>query len=236
MKQFLFLTALLGALVPAQAGQLVTNGGFEAGFTGWTRADALGSDGTFVIQSGTASPVNGDTVPAPPGGSNAAMSDAGGPGSHVLYQTLTLPGLMVTSATLSFDLFIGNRGGLFATPPSGTLDFGINGFNQQLRVDLMVDGSGAFSVAGADILQNLYQSKAGDAAVTGYSTITLDLTSLVNSNLGKNILFRVAEVDNFAPLQVGVDNVSLTTTPEPSSVVMALSAALLGLSRLRRRQ
>ncbi|MCX6596290.1 MAG: hypothetical protein NTV70_07980 [Acidobacteria bacterium] len=235
MKQFLLLTALLGALVPAQAGQLITNGGFEAGFTGWTRADTLGSDGTFTIQSGTASPVNGDTVPAPPGGSNAAMSDAAGPGSHVLYQTITLPGLMVTSATLKFDLFIGNRGDLFATPASGTLDFGINAFNQQLRVDLMVEGSDPFSVTAADILQKIYQSKAGDTLITGYNNFTIDVTSLVNSNLGKNIRLRFAEVDNYAPLQVGIDNVSLNAVPEPSSVVMALSAALIGLVRLRRR-
>ena len=235
MKHFLLLTALLGALVPAQAGQLVTNGGFEAGFTGWSVADALGSDGSFFLQSGTASPVNGDVVPAPPGGSNAAMSDGAGPGSHALYQTILMPGLMVPSALLKLDLFIGNRAGMFATPASGTLDFGINGFNQQLRIDLMVNGSGAFSVAAGDILQNIYQSKAGDPAVSGYSSLSVDVTAVVNANLGKSIKLRIVEADNVGPFQVGVDNVSLVATPEPASVVMALSAALAGLALRRRR-
>ncbi len=72
--------AFTGALaLSVDAAPLLTNGGFESGFSGWTTADALGSDGTFSIQSGTASPVNGDAVPAPPGGVNAAMSDGEAP-------------------------------------------------------------------------------------------------------------------------------------------------------------
>jgi hypothetical protein len=67
----------------------IANGGFEAGLGGWTSADQVGSDGTFFWQIGTASPVNGDPVPAPPGGLYAAMTDAQGPGSHVLYQNIT---------------------------------------------------------------------------------------------------------------------------------------------------
>ena len=76
----------------------------------WTRADQLGSDGTFSLQAGTLSPVNGDPVPAPPGGTYAAMTDAQGPGSHVLYQDFVVS---ASSATLSFDLFIGNRADAF---------------------------------------------------------------------------------------------------------------------------
>ena len=79
------MIALASALsTHAFAGEILTNGGFESGFAGWSRADALGSDGTFSIQTGTLSPVNGDPVPAPPGGTRAAMSDGGAPGSHVL--------------------------------------------------------------------------------------------------------------------------------------------------------
>jgi hypothetical protein len=44
------------------------------------------------------------------------MTDAGGPGSHVLFQDL-----VASAAQLSFDLFIGNRAGRFATP--NFLDF-----------------------------------------------------------------------------------------------------------------
>ena len=76
----------LAATSPVHAIPVIANGGFEAGFASWTRVDQLGSEGTFFSQSGTLSPVNGDPVPAPPQGTTAAMTDAPGPGSHVLYQ------------------------------------------------------------------------------------------------------------------------------------------------------
>ena len=94
---------------------LIVNGGFEAGFAGWTSADQLGSDGTWSIQTGTSSPVNGDAVPTPPGGLAAAMTDAQGPGSHLLYQDLVVP-TSVGSATLGYSLFIGNRADNFYNP------------------------------------------------------------------------------------------------------------------------
>ena len=68
----------------ANATPLILNGGFESGFTSWTRLNQLGSEGAFSLQTGTVSPVNGDPVPPPPGGMFAAMTDALGPGSHVL--------------------------------------------------------------------------------------------------------------------------------------------------------
>ena len=70
---------------------IISNGGFESGLASWTRADQIGSDGTFSSQSGTVSPVSGNTVPAPPQGTTAAMTDALGPGSHILYQDFTRP-------------------------------------------------------------------------------------------------------------------------------------------------
>src|SRR5437016_4892918 len=87
----IWLSATLACALSLHAyGASINNGGFESGFAGWTRADQLGSEGTFALQTGTASPVNGTTVPAPPGGSTAAMTDAQGPGSHVLYQSFTV--------------------------------------------------------------------------------------------------------------------------------------------------
>src|SRR5438552_10760046 len=69
----------LAAISSAYAIPVISNGGFEAGLTSWTKADQLGSEGTFFNQSGTVSPVNGDPVPAPPEGTKAAMTDAQGP-------------------------------------------------------------------------------------------------------------------------------------------------------------
>src|SRR5947208_4200170 len=83
--------ALLAVISPAAHGaEILSNGGFQSGFSGWTRVDSLGSDGTFALQTGTTSPVNRTIVPAPPESSTAAMTDALGPGSHVLYQDFTV--------------------------------------------------------------------------------------------------------------------------------------------------
>ena len=61
---WLSATLLCALSAPAMAG-LITNGGFETGFSSWTRTDQLGSEGTFALQTGTTSPVNGDPVPLP---------------------------------------------------------------------------------------------------------------------------------------------------------------------------
>ena len=116
---------------PARADfQLINNGGFEAGFAGWTRQDFLGSDGTFSLQTGTTSPVNHDPVPAPPGGLNAAMTDAQGRAARTSSTRTSSCPPGVTPATLQFSLFVGNRATsptspnqpLFASPPTPRLD------------------------------------------------------------------------------------------------------------------
>jgi hypothetical protein len=221
----------LALATTANATSLILNGGFESGFTSWTRVDQLGSDGTFFLQSGTTSPVSGDPVPAPPGGASAAMTDAAGPGSHVLYQDFVVP---AEGAFLSFSLFIGNRSDRFATP--STLDFSTALLNQQVRVDIMRGGTGAFSVAAADVVMNLFQSQVGSPLVSGYTTFTFDLSALFAANPGQTLRLRFAETDNLAALQFGVDNVSLETVsavPEPQSIQL-LGTGLLVLLAVRR--
>src|SRR3954466_7364699 len=103
MKLFirLWVTLVCALALRAQAAS-INNGGFESGFSGWTRADQLGSEGQFALQTGTVSPVNAFTVAAPPQGTPAAMTDAFGPGSHVLYQDFLVPSL-VPGATIGFS-------------------------------------------------------------------------------------------------------------------------------------
>jgi hypothetical protein len=215
----------------------ITNGGFESGFASWTKADQLGSEGTFALQTGTASPVNGTAVPSPPGGSTAAMTDAQGPGSHVLYQTfmLTSP---VPQATLSFDLFIGNRAPAFYAP--STLDFATPTLNQQARVDILAGGADPFSVSASDVLMNLFQTSAGDALVSGYTHHASDITTLLNSHLNTPLTLRFAEADNVLTFQFGIDNVDIQETaeaavPEPSSIWLFIGGALFVVARVRRR-
>jgi len=214
---------------------LILNGGFESGFSSWTRVNQLGSEGTFFLQSGALSPVNGDPVPLPPGGTFAAMTDAFGPGSHVLYQDFIVP---AESALLSFSLFIGNRADRFATPAS--LDFSTPTLNQQARVDLLRAGVDPFTVASPDVLLNLYQTHVGDPLISGYNAVNFDLTSLFSANVGQTLRLRFAETDNIFTFQFGVDNVSLETSqtsavPEPSSLLL-LGIGLAGLLAIGRRQ
>jgi hypothetical protein len=215
---------------------LIANGGFESGFAGWTRVDAVGSEGTFSLQSGAVSPVNNDSVPSPPEGIIAAMSDAPGPGSHVLYQDFVVPSVL-NGAVLTFDLFTGNRAVDFFTPSPASLDFSTPALNQQARVDILRAGSDPFSVSLSDVLLNLFQTNPGDPLISGYTTHSNDLAALFAAHAGETLRLRFAEVDNVFTFQLGVDNVSLATQsiPEPhalSLLIVALAAA--GFAGLRK--
>lgn len=228
-----------GAPSRASAAALIVNGGFESGFSGWTRVDAPGSDGSFGLQSGTASPVNGDPVPAPPQGTIAAMSDAQGPGAHVLYQDFVVP-VSLSSAILEFDLFIGNRAGAFYTPATPTLDFSTPALNQQARVDILRASASPFSVSATDVLMNIYQTQPGNPLVSGYTTISANITTLLLANLGQTLRLRFAETDNVFTFQLGVDDVSLNTDvpaaiPEPTTLLL-LGSALTWLGARRRQR
>jgi hypothetical protein len=230
----LIVLALSAAAAPAaRADVLITNGGFEAGLAGWTRADQLGSDGTFALQSGTTSPVNGTTVPAPPGGTRAAMTDAQGPGSHVLYQDFVVPSFAIGSGQLQFSVFVGNRATAFTVPSPASLDFSTPALNQQARVDILRGGTDPFSVSAADVLLNAYQTNTGDPLVSGYNTVNVNLAPLLAANQGSTLRLRFAEVDNVFTFQFGVDNVTLTANPvpEPSSLILCTVCTLLGIGR-----
>jgi len=229
--------ALTCALSTQARADLIVNGGFESGLSGWSRADQVGSEGTFVLQTGTSSPVNGDPVPAPPGGIRAAMTDAEGPGSHVLYQDFTIPSLL-PGAILNFALFVGNRADRFATPAS--LDFGTPTLNQQARVDILAAGADPFSLAPADVLLNVFRTNVGDPLVSsGYINHSVDITSLLNSHVGQSLRLRFAETDNLSIFQYGVDNVSLLESsqvvPEPSTWLFTSCGLVAIVLTLRRR-
>jgi len=217
---------LWSATVQTCRADLITNGGFESGFTGWTLANQLGSEGTFAIQTGTVSPVNGNPVPAPPGPTRAAMTDAFGPGSHVLYQDFRVPTTISPTAFVGFDLFVGNRASGFFIPSPASLDFSTPALNQQARVDILTSTSDLFSTAAGDVLLNLYQTRTTDPLVSGYTRQTIDVASLFNAHRGETLRLRFAEVDNVFTFQLGVDNVNVV--PEPASLI--LSGIGLGIS------
>ncbi len=230
LRRLLLAAAIASSCAVAQAAPLISNGGFEAGFASWTRVDQLGSDGGFAVQSGVLSPVNGDAVPAPTAGLNAAMSDAGAPGAHVLYQDFVVPS--GSTGLLSFDLFIGNRAPFFATP--ATLDFSTPALNQRARVDIMLASADPFSLLAADILMQVYETAVDDALVSGYTTISRDVSALLAAHVGETLRLRFAETDNLAPLQMGIDNVSVEAVPEPGTALLS-ALALCTMVAARRR-
>ncbi|MGE3819063.1 MAG: PEP-CTERM sorting domain-containing protein [Isosphaeraceae bacterium] len=210
---------------------LVTNGGFEFGLSGWTREDQLGSEGSFLLQTGVSSPVNGFPVPAPPEGTRAAMTDAQGPGSHVMYQDIVIP-VGATLYYLQFKLHVNNQAGVFFVPGTAGLDFATPALNQQARVDLLRQGAGAFSVAAADVVFNAFRTNVGDTFGNNYFDVirVVDLTGLG----GQTLRLRFAEVDNVAPFNFGVDSVSLSAVPEPSPIALSvIGAGLVVLTRWR---
>lgn len=226
------------ATLAAQAAPVIVNGGFEAGLSGWTRVEQVGGDGSFSLQTGTASPVNGEIVPAPPGGSAAAMSDGANPGSHLLYQDFVA--VATPGATLSFALYLNNLGGLYATPASLAFDITSQTpaatLNQQARVDILAAGADPFSLAPGDILLSLFATQVGDALTSGYTTISTDISALLAAHDGQTLRLRFAEVDNLGPLLMGIDDVQISgTVPAPGMLLTTLGVAALA-SRLRRRR
>jgi hypothetical protein len=219
--------------LPAQA-SLITNGGFESGFSGWTRAEQLGSEGTFALQTGMLSPVNSFAVPAPPEGTTAAMTDALGPGSRVLYQDFVVPSIDGV-AVLGFSLFINNDNGSPDFFPAAHLDFATTALNQQARVDITTTSADPFSIAAADVLLNLFQTNAGDPLLSGYNSYQANITALFMANQGNTLRLRFAQVDNVAPFNMGVDSVGVNVVPEPSSWIL-MAGALVGLAFVRRRR
>lgn len=240
-SQPLLLSAALACALslPVRA-ELILNGGFEAGFSNWTLENQLGSEGAFFLQSGAASPVLGLPVAPPPEGLVAAMTDAEGPGAHVLYQDFLVP-IGLPSTTLSFWLFINNDNGApdFFTPD--TLDFATPALNQRARVDLMWASADPFSLDASDILQALFETAPGDPLVSGYNHYTFDVTALLQAHAGATLRLRFAEVDNVAPFNFGVDRVSIApataSVPDhlPWMAPFLVLAALGGAGAVRRR-
>ena len=235
----LVVSWLADGVTPAYAA-IITNGSFESGLTGWIIVNQAGGEGSFSIQSGTTSPVTGEIVPAPQTGLTAAMSDAGGPGSHVLYQDFVVPAFGPGESGFAFQasLFVGNRADRFALPNSLQFDVlgsGTAGFNQRARVDITLAGATSpFTLAANEVLRNVYETKVGDPLISGYTSINADLTSILAGRTGQTLRLRFAEVDNLGPFQFGVDNVDISAVPEPSSAVLMLLACLMAMGRFVR--
>jgi hypothetical protein len=233
---FVALVAIAGQTSSAATIDLIHGGDFE--FFGFGPFGQFPSgDGQWYLQSGTHNPLTGTvTVPAPPGGKFAAMTDGGFPGEHILYQSIFVPDVVMT-ATLQFSRYINNatfHSGPFVSPPS--LQYA--GFdNQQARVDFITSTSIPDSTSPTDVLLNVFQTQPGDPLISGYVTQTVDVTALLQAHTHQVLRLRFAETNNLGIFYFGIDNVSLVVaTPEPATFALAgFGCVGLVICSLRRR-
>jgi hypothetical protein len=182
------------------------NGDFETGdFQHWNVANQPGSSGDWFVYNGTISPLSAFNIAAPPQGNFAAVTDQGGPGSHVLYRNIKLKHDM--RHELSFYLYYRNRAGEFF--PRNTLDFRVEP-NQQYRVDLLRPQADPFTFNPDEILTRLFRTRAGDPNRLQPTLMTFNLTPFA----GRTVRLRFAEVDNQGSFQASVDRVRVTSEPK----------------------
>lgn len=213
---------------PSRAVELIANGGFEAGLSGWTVIDLPGGSGSFFAVTGTTVPLSLlDTVGAASGTSYAA-SDQTGPGTHALIQAFTVaPGM--SSVVLSFQMFVNNANAVAIVDPIGLDHTGAP--NQHGRVDLLSAAASAFDT-GAGVLANFYLGSDAGANPSPYTSYVFDLTALTAG--GGTFQLRFAETDNQLFFNLGVDDVSIVATateiPAPGSLALLgiAAAGLLG--------
>jgi len=193
----LVLLAVLGP-TRSQAAS-ITNGGFELGnLSGWTVSDT--GSGTWNVHTGDFS---GRASAQPPEGLYAATTNQGGPGSHLLMQTLAL------EAGATHDLTMTAYYKAFAalvTPSPDSLSE-VGPANQQYRIEILRAGAPVRSVAAADILHSLFRTKAGDPAIMLPRVLAADLTQ----EAGSSVILRIAEVDNQGHFYASVDAVVLVS-------------------------
>jgi Ca2+-binding RTX toxin-like protein len=202
-----FLVAVAVAILPAfgVSAATITNGGFETGnFSGWTVSNQPGGSGDWYVDSGPTSP-NGFSVPSPPEGTWAAITDTTGPGSHILYRDIVLePG---ATHSLTMAVYYRNQAGSFATP--NTLDY-TTFPNQQYRIDIVKPTASVTSVSPSDVLVPAFRTDPAEPNSMDPTTLTIDLTPYA----GTTVRLRFAQVDNQGVLNAAVDDVRIATTAD----------------------
>lgn len=187
-------SAMSEASVSPTATNAVANGLFEAGFRRWTVVDQAGGSGSWYVHSGPTSPISLLPV-VTPSDPPQALSDQTGPGSHLLYQDVTIPS---TGGTLTFDLTVENRAGVYYNPRS--LDFGTVP-NQQFRVDIISPTAPVYTTS---VLQRVYITERG-MPVSFATRVSASMAAFK----GQTVRLRFAEVDNQLFFNVGIDNVRI---------------------------
>ena len=188
---------------------IVVNGGYETNggvgtnvFANWAVDNQVGGTGDWLVQTGTASPLNGFPVDAPPEGTFAAMTDTGGPGSHILHQVLAVP---AAGVILTCRVYVNNQNVNYIN--ANTLDYTVTP-NQHVRIDIM-DPAAPITDVGAGVLQNVFITNPGAPPVINYMAVTANLSAFA----GTNVRLRIADVNNQFFMNFGVDDCSTADVP-----------------------
>ncbi len=228
-------TAMASAalLLPGTAAAAtVVNGGFETGdLRGWNVSQATGLGDWFAYE-GTEPPISGKevagSVPAPPQGNFAAITDEYNPDSLALYQDVSLqPGLDHRLSLLAF--YTSHEPIAVPNPDTLSVDDEVLGAakNQQFRIDVMRPDAPIDSIDPADILLTLLQTGKGAPAEMGPTRLTADLTPFA----GQTVRLRIAVAAHEETLNAGVDAVAVESAP-PGQLPPLKSGNKPGSSRL----
>jgi glutamine cyclotransferase len=189
---------LPGTPGPGEASDLIVNGGFESGdFTGWT-LENVGS-GTFVVSNSTYDPTGPGTAQAPFTGVYSALSTQSSPGTHAIYQQVTLP--EGSQSTLKWVDRIRNHASAFSDP------------NQEYRVEIRDTNN--------LVLATLFSTNPGDAPMQDWIERSADLSPYA----GQTVRIAFVEQDNLGYFNVNIDDVLIEYTGPADPGVIAVVLA-----------
>lgn len=203
MRTLVSLALLLFAFTSARAEQLIVNGGFETGdLTGWS---ATG----FTVQSAPVTPLTYNATAGPYSGSFYAVSDGYNPDTETLTQTFTTPASFY-GINLSFAMFVNDVDGLY---------FGSDGPGGE--VSLLNSTGGLIAVLNGPF--DTFENNPGYP--NSYVLYSDNIGSLLAPDTTYQLQF--SNTDTTGVINVGVDNVSLVTTPEPGTSPLLATGGLL---------
>jgi hypothetical protein len=180
----------------------VSNGGFEAStLAPWMTSSIGQGDSAWSVYSGTAAPISGLSVIAPPFGRQAAIADQDGPGSNVLYRTFRVDG---DDGQLRLWVWYHNYAGAFFSPNS-LFETATGPQNQQLRIDIVRPSAPLRSLQPSAVLATPFRTQPGDATERGPFLVRVNVRGWHR----RRIRLRIAEVDNQANFNVVIDGVRM---------------------------
>ena len=178
----------------------------------------------FSTGPGFRTPLTGLPTSVTPEHGTYVITDMSVIGTRALYQTFFVPEAN-RRVTLSFDLFVNDWAS-------------VTGFDERqfARVDLMTNTAPAFDLTPTGVLFNAYVGTDGGPLPNPFRHYEFDLSPFVAAGGNFRIRFFGHNIiSSGAPLNVGVDNVSVLLVPEPGTLGLCLGGVILAVGAARRR-